>query len=149
MVDGAPVGPANMSGVLDDAIADLDEAVSRFTTLGHADLTAARAVRARAHMSRAIWNELNPSADGLAGAMNFASAVADAQAVLTAVGTADYVYGFGYTSAASACSMCDWVNNRARCTVSMGDMRSPAEGWKTMKVQRMQSSVNSTRRISL
>lgn len=119
MTDGPPVGPANMFTVLDDAIANLDEAITRFTTLGRtADVTAARAVRARAHMSRAIWNELNPSADGLAGAMNFAAAVPDAQAVLTAVGSADYRYELGFSSSASACSMCDWINNRGENQVN-------------------------------
>jgi hypothetical protein len=47
MEDAAPVGPANMFTVLDNAIANLDEAVSRFQTLGEDDLeTAARSTSA-------------------------------------------------------------------------------------------------------
>jgi hypothetical protein len=118
MEDAAPVGPANMFTVLDNAIANLDEAVSRFQTLGEDDLeTAARAVRARAHMSRAIWDVINPSA-AVGGALDFGDAVADAGAVLADVGTADYLYQLGFSSSASDCSMCGWINNRGENQVN-------------------------------
>jgi starch-binding outer membrane protein, SusD/RagB family len=118
MEDGPPVGPANMSQVLDDAIANLDEAVSRFQTLGDADReTAARAVRARAHMSRAIWNVLNPTAT-VGGALDFSAAVPDAEAVLADVGTADYRYELLFGPAASDCNLCDWINNRGENQVN-------------------------------
>jgi hypothetical protein len=101
-----------MSTVLDDAIASLDEAVAGFAALGEGDLeTQARAVRARAHMSRAIWDVLNPSAS-VGGAISFDAAVADAEAVLADVGTADWLYTLGYTANSSDCSVCGWVNNR-------------------------------------
>lgn len=123
MTDGPPIGPANMYTVLDDAIANLTEAVDRFTTLGETSLvTAARAVRARAYMSRAIWDEINPTAT-VGGAIAFTSAAADAQAVLTALqagGTSnpDYRYELGFSASASACSMCDWINNRGENQVN-------------------------------
>lgn len=118
MTDGAPVGPDNMFTVLDDAIGHLDEAVTRFTALGEDDLvTAARAVRARAHMSRAIWSVINPSA-AVGGALQWANAAADAQAVLTDVAGADYRYELGFTASASLCSMCDWINNRGENQVN-------------------------------
>jgi hypothetical protein len=112
MEDGAPVGPANMFTVLDDAIANLNEAVTRFGALGEDDLeTAALAVRARAHMSRAIWNVLNPGA-AVGGALDFGQGAVDAAAVLAAVGTEDYLYQLGFSSSASICSMCSWINLR-------------------------------------
>jgi hypothetical protein len=110
--DGPPVGPANMSTVLDDAIANLDAAVTGFTTLGETDLvTVARALRARAHMSRAIWNQLNPSAT-VGGALAFASAVADANAVLTAVAGADWQYNLVFSSASASAGFLGNVNQR-------------------------------------
>jgi hypothetical protein len=118
MADGAPVGPANMHQVLDDAIANLDKAVTGFQGLGNTNMvTAARAVRARAHMSRAIWGKINPSAQ-VGGALAWPNAAADAQAVLTAVGTADYRYELAFTATASLCSMCDWINNRGENQVN-------------------------------
>jgi hypothetical protein len=49
--------------------------------------------------------------------MNFANAATDAQAVLTAEGDS-YEYSLGFTSSASACSMCDWINNRGENQVN-------------------------------
>ena len=118
MTDGAPVGPDNMYMVLDSAITHLDQAVTGFTALGEGDLlTGALAVRARAHMSRAIWDVINPSA-AVGGALAWADAAADAQAVLTEVGAADYRFTLGYSEAASNCSMCDWINNRGENQVN-------------------------------
>lgn len=118
MADGAPVGPANMHQVLDDAIKNLDAAITGFQALGNTNMvTAARAVRARAHMSRAIWNKINPAAQP-GGALQWPAAAADAQAVLTAVGTADYRYELGFTATASLCAMCDWINNRGENQVN-------------------------------
>ena len=110
--DGPAVGPSNMSGVLDDAIANLDAAVTGFTSLGDTDMvTAARAVRARAHMSRAIWDELNPSAT-VGGAISFAAARADADAVIAAEGGSDWQYNLGFSEASGTCAMCSNVNSR-------------------------------------
>lgn len=119
MEDGAPVGPANMITVLDDAITNLNEAVTRFGALGEDALeTAALAVRARAHMSRAIWNVINPSAAGTTTALDFGQGAIDADAVLAAVGTEDYLYQLGFSSSTSTCSMCSWINNRGENQVN-------------------------------
>jgi hypothetical protein len=110
--DGAPVGPAAMNTVLGRAITELDLAVTGFTSLGETDeATTARAIRARAHHSLAIWGRLNPSATP-GGALAFANALADANAVIAAVGGTDWQYNMVYTSASSACSMCSNVNSR-------------------------------------
>lgn len=113
MEDGPPVGPMNMSGVLDDAIASLDAAVSGFNTLGEDELEMkARAVRARAYMSRAIWDELNPSATGTPTPLDFSAALPDATAVLADIGGSDWKYVMVYSSASSNADMLQNVNER-------------------------------------
>jgi hypothetical protein len=107
-----------MFAVLEDAITNLDEAVTRFGTLGETDLqTAALAVRARAHMSRAIWDVINPSAT-VGGALDFGQGAVDAAAVLAEVDTEDYLYQLGFSSSASTCSMCSWINLRGENQVN-------------------------------
>jgi hypothetical protein len=110
--DGPAVGPSNMGGVIDDAIANLSSAIAGFQALGETDLvTAATALRARAHMSRAIWGAINPSATA-GGAMAFAAALTDAQDVLDDVAGADWQYAITYASGGNSCDMCGNVNNR-------------------------------------
>lgn len=110
--DGPPVGEANMGGVIDNAIAELGMAMTQFQALGETDMaTAAQALRARAHMSRAIWGVINPSA-AAGGAMAFPLALADANAVLATVGSADWQYNLTYASGANSCDMCGNVNQR-------------------------------------
>jgi len=111
MEDGPPVGPDNMSSVLDEAIQNLTAAVDGFAALDEEDLELkARAVRARAHMSRAIWDELNPDAT-VGGAISFASALADANAVI-AEEPDDWQFNLVYRSGESSCDMCGNVNSR-------------------------------------
>ena len=111
MEDGAPVGPAAMAGVLDRALSNLDAAVSGFQALGEDDLVVkARAVRARASMSRTIWNALNPTAT-VGGAMKFASSLADANFVIGATG-AGWQFDLEFSAATVDCNMCDWINER-------------------------------------
>ena len=111
MDDGAPVGPAAMSGVLDRAISNLDAAVSGFQALGETDLVInARAVRARATMSRTIWNVLNPNAT-VGGALTFASSLADANFVIGATG-GDWQFQLKFSSGSMSCNMCWNVNER-------------------------------------
>ena len=110
--DGPPVGQANMGGVIDSAISELGLAITQFTALGNTDLaTAATALRARAHMSRVIWNAINPSATA-GGALAFPAALADANAVLTAASGADWQYNLIYGSGKNSCFMCSNVNQR-------------------------------------
>ena len=111
MEDGAPVGPAAMAGVLDRALSNLDAAVSGFQAIGEDDLVVkARAVRARASMSRTIWNVLNPTAT-VGGAMKFASSLADANFVIGATG-AGWQYDLTFSAATVTCNMCGNINER-------------------------------------
>lgn len=115
MEDGPPVGPDQMSGVLDDAISNLSAAITTFNDLGETDLElAARAIRARAHMSRTIWDELNPSAPAAGSGVNPlaypAEALTDAAAVIAVGG--DWKYNLAYSSASGQGDMLQNVNNR-------------------------------------
>ena len=110
--DGAPVGPAAMSGILDQAIAELDAAVSGFSTLGETDLaTTATAIRARAKMSRVIWDVLNPSAT-VGTAIAMAAARTDAETVLASVGGSDWKYNLTFSAASRSNPMGSNVNSR-------------------------------------
>jgi hypothetical protein len=120
--DGAPVGPANMSTVLDGAISRLDAAVTGANAVGNADLAMrAMAVRARAKQSRAIWDVINPSAPGTATFTNASGAAADANAVITAAGgpTADWTYNFTYSAGTVGNSMAGWINDRKENQVDL------------------------------
>lgn len=108
--DGPPVGPSNMSTVLDGAIARFDRAVSLFGELGDADhVLAARALRARAKHSRAVWGKINPSANTSAP---FVDAGADDAGFVVANASADWTYNFTYSAGTITNSMASWVNDR-------------------------------------
>ena len=108
---GPPVGPANMAQVLDGAIDRLSSAISGFNEVGATDMaTRARALRARARQSRAIWDAINPSPSGN-GLVSSAEAGADASAVLASV-SGDWTHNLTFSSASVANSMASWVNDR-------------------------------------
>ena len=112
---GAPVGPGNMSSVLNSGISYLDAPISSYESLGNADrAVAAKAMRARAHQSRAIWDVINPTASGTFTTVNASAAAADANAVLTAAGgnSADIEYDLVYSSGSQTNSMGGWINDR-------------------------------------
>ena len=112
---GAPVGPGNMSSVLNSGISYLDAAISSYESLGNADrAVAAKAMCARAHQSRAIWDVINPTASGTFTTVNASAAAADAQAVITAAGgnSADVEYDLVYSSGSQTNSMGGWINDR-------------------------------------
>ena len=112
---GAPVGPGNMSSVLNSGISYLDAAISSYESLGNADrAVAAKAMRARAHQSRAIWDVINPTASGTFTTVNASAAAADAQAVITAAGgnSAAVEYDLVYSSGSQTHSMGGWINDR-------------------------------------
>ncbi|MDE3014342.1 MAG: hypothetical protein OXU33_09750 [Gemmatimonadota bacterium] len=110
--DGAPVGPGAMGGILDQAIAELDAAAAAFSSIGEADLAlTATAIRARAKMSRAIWDVLNPSAT-VGTALAMAAARTDAETVLASVGGSDWKYNLTFSSASASNPMGSNVNNR-------------------------------------
>ena len=78
---GAPVGPGNMSSVFDHRYRRISsKAITSYESLGNADrAVAAKAMRARAHQSRAIWDVINPTASGTFTTVNASAAAADAQ----------------------------------------------------------------------
>ena len=109
---GMPVGPSNMSNVLDQAIAKLDLAVAAAQAANEPEIqTVALAARARAKHSRAIWDKIKPSPNTGAPLVSAPGAVADAQAVLGRV-TGDWSYKFLYSSATIANDMASWINSR-------------------------------------
>ena len=108
---GPPVGPANMAQVLDGAIDRFSSAISGFNEVGATDMaTRARALRARARQSRAIWDLINPSPSGN-GLASSPEAGADASAVLASV-SGDWTHNLTFSSASVANSMASWVNDR-------------------------------------
>jgi len=111
---GPAVGPDNMYTVLDKAIGRLTEAVTGFESLGQHELALnARAVRARARQSRAIWDVINPSPSGN-GLVNAVDAGADAEAVIAEAGgnEADWTFNMTYSATSVSNSMASWVNDR-------------------------------------
>ena len=108
---GPPIGPGNMSSVLDGAIDRFSSAMSGFNEVGDMDMaTRARALRARARQSRAIWDAINPSPSG-SGLVSSADAGADAAAVLASV-QPDWTHNLTFSSASRSNSMAAWVNDR-------------------------------------
>lgn len=105
---GPPVGPDQMYTMLDQAITHLDAAVSG----GDADVKLdAMAVRARAKQSRAIWDKVHPSPNTGDPLARSPGAVADAQAVLTAVGGGDWTYDLHYSASTNANYSDGFANN--------------------------------------
>lgn len=130
--DGAPVGPAGMAAVLDRAITNLDAAVAAFVALGDSDREMnARALRARAHMSRAIWDQLNPTAT-VGGALAYPAALADANAVIAGTG-GDWQFNLSYSEASGSCGMCSNVNSRGenQWDVSLVENTGPGASGRT------------------
>lgn len=120
--DGPPIGPSNMSTVLDQAISKLDQAISMAREVGDASTEInAMAVRARTKQSRAIWDKINPSASGTDGMVNSAAAGSDAAAVITMAGgvTADWQYDLIYSSGTVTNSMANWINDRKENQVDL------------------------------
>ena len=108
---GPPIGPENMYRVLDGAIERFSAAIAGFEEVGAAEMaTRARALRARARQSRAIWDAINPAPqdDGLVSAPE---AGRDARDVLAAV-SPDWTYDLTFSSASTTNSMASWVNDR-------------------------------------
>lgn len=104
-----------MFEVLDDAITSLQAARGGFTALGEDELeTISMALLARTQMSRAIWDEINPTATGTyAPAANFATAAATAALVLARADVSgDWQYTMDYSAATDECDMCSNINDR-------------------------------------
>src|SRR5690606_7454829 len=108
----AAIGPAQMSGVLDQAITYLDQAVSFSQALADDELiTTSLALRARARHSRAIWGKIKPSPNTAAPLIASAEMVADANAVLARTSD-DWRYQMLYASATLGNFMAGEMNSR-------------------------------------
>ena len=111
-VAGPPVGPDQMSTVLDDAIAAYGEAIAGFSALGETDnMILATALRARAEFSRAEWSKIKPSIASNP-LVSSAAAVADAKTVLAAKADDEWKWGFEYSGSTVTNDMANWVNDR-------------------------------------
>jgi hypothetical protein len=108
----AAVGPAQMSQVLDQAIAYLDQAVSFAQALSDSDLIdRSLAMRARAKHSRAQWDKIKPTPNTGDPLVNAAGAVADATAALARVAD-DWRYQMEFSSSTLSNTMASEINSR-------------------------------------
>jgi starch-binding outer membrane protein, SusD/RagB family len=108
----APIGPANMKTVLDEAILRLDRAVTIATEIDNADLlNRAQAVRARAKHSRAIWDRIKPTVNTAEPLASSEGASADAAAVLARV-SGSWRFQLTYSAATLSNFMASEINSR-------------------------------------
>jgi hypothetical protein len=108
----AAVGPMQMSTVLDQAIAYLDQAVTIAQSIGEDDLIdRSMAMRARAKHSRAQWNKIKPSPNTGDPLVDAAGAVADANAVLARVAD-NWRYQMEFSSSTLSNYMASEINSR-------------------------------------
>jgi hypothetical protein len=108
----AAVGPAQMSTVLDRAIAYLDDAVTFSQALDDAELIdRSLALRARARHSRAMWDKVKPTPTTAQPLVSSPGAAADATAVLARVAD-DWRYQATYSSATLSNYMASEMNSR-------------------------------------
>jgi hypothetical protein len=108
----AAVGPAQMSTVLDRAIAYLDDAVTFSQALDDAELIdRSLALRARARHSRAMWDKIKPTPNTTQPLVSSPGAAADATAVLARVAD-DWRYQATYSSATLSNYMASEINSR-------------------------------------
>ena len=108
--DGAPVGPTNMQSVFDQALVRLDAAVNGFSALGDADnVLVARAVRARAKHSRAVWDKIKPTPNT---SSPYVAAGDDDAAYVVANASSDWKYSFTYSAGTLANDFSQNVNDR-------------------------------------
>lgn len=114
---GSPIGPENMDRLYNEAISNLDKAVSRAQSNGNTTLEMqALGVRARAKHARAVWGKLNPPgstpSDPLVSqALRSSGAVDDAEAALELM-PADYEAQFDYLGPQIANYLSGQVNGR-------------------------------------
>jgi hypothetical protein len=108
----AAVGPGQMSTVLDQAIAYLDQAVTFSQALDDAELIdKSLALRARARHSRAMWDKIKPTVNTGQPLVSSAGAAADANAVLARVPD-DWRYQLTYSSSTLSNYMASEINSR-------------------------------------
>ena len=114
---GPPIGPANMVTLYDMALDAIDKAIA----LGPDGdlLIQVQAMRARVNYSKAVWGKVKPSVNTADPLVNNAAAVADAQAALALMGSADWIYeleldaSLGFPDNSNTFSLGFQVNNRS------------------------------------
>lgn len=116
---GPPVGRANMQQLYDQAITNLNEALSIAEAAGNTELRAQIvAQRARTRHARAVWGLVIPNNQVPANPLvNDAGAVADAQAALGLVGN-DWEFQVTYSAGTVTNNWGAWVNERLELRVS-------------------------------
>lgn len=114
-----PIGAGNMSQVYDEAIAHLDNAVSRAQSNGNTTLEMqALGLRARAKHAKGVWQKLNPPGTTPADPLvSGTGATADAEAALALMET-DYKAQFDYASAQVNNYLAGQVNQRQEVLIA-------------------------------
>ena len=110
-----PVGEENMSQLYQQAASFLGSGLSVARDVGDTELeTRILAMRARVHHAMAMWSKLNPGGSPPADPLvSSADADADAQAVLSEVGTsADWKYQLTFSSSTVASNVAFQINQR-------------------------------------
>lgn len=111
---GAPIGPANMYQMLDNAVGYLNTAVTAAQAAGNDQLRMhALMMRARAHHARGMWGKIKPSI----AANPLVSSTAARDDALAAIGlaggiTADVSFQAAYSAATVGNYMANWINSR-------------------------------------
>lgn len=110
---GPPIGPENMLGLYDQAVANLDAGLGVAQATGNAELQATiLAQRARTKHARAVRALITPAGSSPASALvNDAGAVADAEAALGMVGD-DWRFRLTYSAGTVSNTWGAWVNER-------------------------------------
>ena len=111
---GAPVGPANMSGIYDQALALFASMKSEAQAAGDAErVRQAVALTARTHYGKALWQKFQPRgtvpADPL---VNSAEANAAATEFFTLSAAPDWRFAQLYGSASIQNTLANWLNTR-------------------------------------
>jgi hypothetical protein len=119
---GKPIGPAQMSTVLDKSIQYLDAAITGAKAVGSKDLEMkGTMLRARAKHSRAIWDQINPTAKAGTGVVGSAGAATDAVAAIGLAGgvTADINFDLTFSATTVGNDMGGWINDRKENQVDL------------------------------
>ena len=118
---GPPVGEANMHTVYDIAIERLQAAETEAASRGATSMvTAAKALQARAHWAKALWQKLNPPGSAPADPLvNNSQANALAGEVVGMVGaTSPWSWNFTYSSSTQSNPLGSWTNSRQEFAVN-------------------------------
>lgn len=127
---GAPIGPANMHTLYDQAIARFSEAAAIAEAEGDATLRlAAIGLTARAHYAKALWQKLNGggTADPL---ISVPAADAAASQLIALAPAPDWTFQFTFSSTTTENIAGSWINQRNEMVVSGAYAQADASGKK-------------------